>query len=387
MKVWITREQRRSRVAAGQKIALFFLLAVAITLIAVKYHQKINALYHSTLRRSAPGIIQGDIESGQVIKEILSDIGLGRAPLTEQPQNFRGLKSDYPSFKSGWPKDYPYSWFVFRLQARCRDFYNIVYDALELQRPDGLIVRLIRSDFGDTVSEYHLAPDATLPAISAVSVVFTDFADLKSRDALDLIWLDVPFGFVLKPDQVPDAKLAKALKSSQGQGILELPTDRASWEVILRSHKLSKTIITDELNEKNFRRIFGLFPMLQACYFIKSGEMDREAVRLAIGQAEELKLTFFYLNESPDYADSLAYAKGLKIKKPVQVWTEKTETGSFRDILLSRTNALAADFKGLYYVESRSQNVEALGSLLPLLVKLNIVLTPPTRSAESIEQL
>ena len=387
MKTWISREQRRSRAAIWQKITLITLLVAALALVEIRYHRNIITFYNSLIRKSNPGEVHRDVKSEQLFKEIMSDLGLGQAPLAKQLLNYRGLRSDYPFFKAGWPRDYPYAWFVYRLQARCHKFDYIVYDASELKGTDGLLIRLIRSDLGDTISELQLLPDATTPAVSSVSFVFTDFADFKSRDALNLVWLDIPFGFVLKPDQIPGAKLAKALDSSRGQGILELPTDRASWQVILHSHKLSKTIHSDELTERNLRHIFSLFPALQAFYFDRTGDMDKEAVGLIIGQAEEMKLTYLYLNDSPDYADSLAYAKGLKIKKPVQVWNEKAQTGTFRDTLLGRTNDLAASFKGSYFIESRQQNIETVQSLLPLLEKLNIAPTPPLRVAESVERL
>ena len=102
---------------------------------------------------------------------------------------------------------------------------------------------LIALESLDTLGEIILTPSRQAqPDQSSIAFLFDKFADFKVEDALELIWMDIPFGFILEPDQIPGDKLSKALLNSRGQCILKLPADRESWDLVLKGHKLAKNI-------------------------------------------------------------------------------------------------------------------------------------------------
>ena len=263
------------------------------------------------------------------------------------------------------------------------------YDALEIGDNDRLVVKSIGSFDSDTLAEFEFVSSSrAIPKVSSISFVFRNFADFKREEALDLIWLNIPFGFVLKADQVPDEAISKALKSSQAQCFLELPADMISWEVILNGHRLLKNIPDNELSDSNLRAILETFPVLDAIYFHIGDDIDRDLVRLIIGLADNLRLTYLLSDDNPDFADSLAYLKGLKIKSMPDIDKDISLAGNdLRSLIISRTNRFRQSDKGSYFVPSRFDEVENLKIFLPLFERLNIVITPPLRLAPIIEKL
>jgi len=248
---------------------------------------------------------------------------------------------------------------------------------------------LIDTYTGDSLAEFlFVSSSKATPRVSSIGFIFVNFADFKQTEALELIWLNLPFGFVLKPDQAPDNKLAKALKSSRGQCILELPSDTISWNIILSGHKLAKRLSDNKLNSSNMRAILDIFPVLDAISFKEIGLENRELEKMILNEAANLRLTYLYSRKTPGYADSIAYLKGQKIKITSGGGTVKKLSGNeLRVSIISGANDLTKFNKGIYYISSTTENLEIIKSLLPLFEKLNISITPPLRLAETVEDL
>ncbi|GEM_PF-3165261 len=388
MTTWVSRNQRQKHNLVLKKLLLAILIMIAVFLIGARFYPElidIDGILDIVLKKGS--IIDPD-NVELIYSQIVADLGLGQVEIKREPLNFKGEKKDYPCFSLLWPRGLPYVWFILRLQNKCSFFENLVTDAIEIKKGGSLVSWLVVPVDGDTIAEFRLISSNTLARVSSLSFIFKDFVEFKQKEALDIIWLDIPFGFILRPDQVPGGKLAKALKSSKGQCILEIPADRESWEIIIKGHELSGRIKNRELNEENLLTILNIFPVLDAIYFQVDRDIDRKLIQLIIGAAERLRLTYIYQNNTSSYIDSLAYSKGLKFKRMVEtIDCSRISGDEFRSKVYSRTNELTKLNKGLYYIKSKQENIEIIASLLPLFERLNIIIVPPLRNAESAEKL
>jgi len=389
METWIKRDQRRRKFRHWRIIILAALLLIAAGISLNRFYPKVFNIHRITGISSDKNAFgkSGDVLA--LFSSILEDLGLDHLEISRQRVNHLGKSTAYTCYRAAWPKDFPFVWFTQNLQNRCSAFDDLGYEASELADENRLLIWLTDPLLADTLVELELiASSQAIPKVSSISFVFTDFADYNRQQALDLIWLDKPFGFTLKPDQVPDEMLAKALKSSQGQCFLELPPDTADWSVILNGHRLANRIPDNELSEDNLRTIFEVFPVLDAIYFQPNENPNRDLVKMIINMADNLRLTYLYSGETADYADSLAYLKGLKIKRIFGAGEFKILSGNeLRESIVSRANNLTRFNKGLYFIPSRPDDMEIIKSLLPLFEKLNIKIAPPLRLAPLVDSL
>ena len=389
MAAWIKRNQRKKHNTFWKKLLLIILFLIAIGMILTRCYPDIFKINHLSYFASEKKFISNPTEAESLYYQIMAGLNLDRIEIKRQPLDYQGKKRTYPCFKGLWPKGLPFVWFTLKLQNERCNFDNLTYEAIEVNKGNGLVSWLIESSGRDTIAELNLVSSQNVIAgVSSISLMFKDFANFRQKEALNLIWLDIPFGFTLTPDQVPGRKLTKALKSSKGQCLLELPTDRENWMTILHSHKLSKTIKNEDFNYENILAIVQVFPVLDAIILYPDTNIDRELVNLLISAAQTLRLTYIYNNSSSSYADSLAYAKGLKIRRMTEV-IDCYQIGSdeLRNNILHQTNYLAKSNKGLYFIRSCTENIDIIASLLPLFKNLNIKIVPPLRHAEVIEKL
>lgn len=395
MKTWISRDQRKRRAPLWKKITLIILILVAGGLLLIRF-------YPGTLKNKdiAKASLKKILETGKepiwnpartesLFTNIMEELGLGHVEIEKRLLNFNGLKRPYPCYRASWPQNFPFVWFTLRLQDNCRHSENLAYNATEIKNGKGYLAWLIKPAYGDTIIEIELKSDKNLlPQATSISFIFDDFADFKIKEALNLIWLDFPFGFILRPDEIPDTKLAKALRSSKGQFILEFPANIENWDIILKSHQLSGIIENNRLNEENIGKILEMFPRLSAFYFDEDNGVDRNLVKILINEAEKMKLVYIYRKNVPILADSLVYSSGLKIKRPIDVINCKGLTDiKLKSSIINQTAFFNKYNKGLYSIDSRFDNVEVIASLLPFLAKLNIIVVPPLRNAKLVERL
>jgi len=389
---WRTQDQRQEKQAGRiKKLVLVLLAAAAIVLVIERYYPAVFSNYHLADFISDKSFSGGHDELELFYSGLLSELGLTRTEINSGLLDFNGDVREYPCYSVSWPGQLPYVWFVLKLQNRCYNYSNLFYDAVEINKGKKLVSWLVNSISGDTTAEFVLVASSNqLNMVSSISFLFKNFADYKLKEALDLIWLDIPFGFILLPDQIPNKKLSKALKSSKGQCILEIPADRESWKVILNCQRFLKNIRNPDLDEDNILAIFKIFPALNGFYFNRPNEndIDRELVRMVVDAAEKLKLNYIYDPEKISYCDSLVYSKGLKIKMLTESMDCcKMTYQQLKDEINSRTNQLTKSNKGLLIVNSNKNNMDVIASFLPLFEKLNITLVPPLRHAETVDRL
>jgi hypothetical protein len=395
MKTWISRDQRKRRTPLWKKIILVILMFVAGGLLLIRFYPgtlKDKDIAKASLKKileAGKEPIRNPARTESLFTNIMEELGLGHVEIEKRLFNFNGLQKPYPCYRASWPQNFPFVWFTTRLQDNCRHSENLVYNATEIEDGKGYLAWLIKHAYGDTIVEIELKSDKNLlPQATSISFIFNDFADFKNKEALNLIWLDFPFGFILRPDEIPDIKLAKALRSSKGQCILELPANIENWDIILKSHQLSGIIENNRLDEENIGKILGMFPRLGAFYFDEDNGVNRDLIKIFINKAERLKLVYIYRKTIPGLADSLVYSSGLKIKRPIDV----INCNGFTDIKLKNSIIEQTAFfnkynKGLYSINSRFDNVEVIASLLPFLAKLNIIVIPPLRNTKLVERL
>jgi hypothetical protein len=231
-----------------------------------------------------------------------------------------------------------------------------------------------------------LSNSAVTPGVSSIAFIFNSLADLKEAEALSLIWLNMPFGFTLTPGQVPAAKLAKALATSNGQCFLELPTSRDEWRLVLQGHKLTKIIRDDSLSSENILAVFKVFPMLQGFCFERQGPPDRQLVQQILNAAEALKLAYIFDGSDISSVDSMAYARGLRIRQfPETNDCLALSIDETRALILHGTTEYSRQNKGIYLLSSSPESVMLIDSLLPLFRKLNIQPVSPLRLAEILD--
>ena len=369
-------------------IALLLLL-IAIALSIWKFYPQVfrSKAIKSIVAEKPP--LSSPAEIDTFVTAILAELRLNDDAIKPRPLNNDFKKVDYACFKIGWPRDFPYIWFTERLQRKADSLGNLTYDAVESTDGNNLLVWIIAPEFSDTLAEIALAASSGVsPRMSSIAFLFDNFANFKSDNALDLIWLNIPFGFILQPDQIPNEKLIKALKASPSQGILSIPTDSAGWALILSAHKLAKTIRDTRLNEANMRAALGVIPVLNGFFLHDGPGSDREIIKLIIQEAEALHLTYLYSREQASYADSLAYLKGMKIKSLDNYIDCREQTpAELRKTIIDNMNDFTRNDKGTYLLASDAQTVEVIKSLQDLMAKLNIIIVPPLRTASTIEGL
>ncbi|OQX91725.1 MAG: hypothetical protein B6D58_06635 [candidate division Zixibacteria bacterium 4484_95] len=395
MIAWIPRDQRKKGVPFWEKITLVILIFIACGLLLITFYpgklkdKNIVGTSIGKILETGKGQLRSPAQTESLFTNIMEDLGLGHVAIEKRHLNFKGLKKNYPCYRASWPQNFPFVWFTLRLQYICKYSDNLTYNAIEIKDGKGYLAWFVKSAYSDTVAEIELKPDKNLlPQATSISFMFNDFADFKIKEALNFIWLELPFGFILRPDEIPDAKLAKALKASKGQCILELPANIENWDIILRSHKLSGIIENSQLNEENIGKILGMFPRLSSFYFDEGNGIDRNLVKLLINEAERLKLVYIYRKTIPGLADSLVYSSGLRIKRFEGVINCNGMTyKKLKSLIVDQTVFLRKRNKGLYFLDSRSENVEVIASLLPFLTKLNIIVVSPFRNAQLVERL
>jgi hypothetical protein len=389
MENWVKREQRNHKRSLWRILTPVFLLLVALALVAYEYAPQLIKKRSLIEMTSSGNIISTDQQIRAFFVSVIEDLNLDTLSLEKQPLDYANRKVSYPTYRIAWPKDLPYVWIGEKANIQKAKYDDLTCEGLELDDNKGLVLWLIAPSIKKPIGELYLESSSrAAPVMSSIAFLFDNFAEFKKDEAQQLAWLDIPFGFILKPDQVPGSKLNKALRTSKGQCILQLPADRASWDVILNSHRLAKQIPTSDLTENNIRLILEQFPVLTGIYLTNTQELDRDLVRIIINQANLLDITYLYQNSSPDFADSLAYLKGLKIKK----WANLKDLRGLakEDLyrsLLDDTNYLTHHDKGICELASRSDNIEVLKSLLPLYSKLNIIIARPIRMAAPVDNL
>jgi len=389
METWISRDQRQTHNRRWRLSVITLLLLISLVLVLYKFYPRIFDINRLVAQKSDKSAFKNSGESKAFIIDVLGKLGLEYLPVTDEPLDYFQKPALFPAYKILWPKDYPFVWLTARLQIECRAYENLAYSALEIGDNGRLAVWLIDTYTGDSLAEFLFdSSSKATPRVSSIAFVFDNFADFKQNEALELIWLNVPFGYVLKPDQVPDDKLAKALKSSHGQCILEIPSDTISWEIIMNGHKLTKRLSNNELSPSNLRTVLDIFPVLDAISFKESEMENHELEKMVLSEAANLRLTYLYNRNIPGYADSIAYLSGLKIKRTIENGLSNSlSSNELRLAIIGVANDLTRSDKGIFYVNSTADNLQIIISLLPLLEKMNISITPPLRLAETVENL
>lgn len=389
MENWIKRENRKKTGIPRAKIILLVLLFIAIGLYGSRFYPAIFKLksYVGALSETKTLASEQDIQAA--IENILDELRLAKAGIERPALNYINQQVEYPIFRVLWPNDFPFIWFTDRVQRQSQKYSGLHYQAVEVGGGKNLLVYFLVPGLSDTLTEIQLISSSKVqPEISSIAFIFDDFADFKIQDALELIWLDIPFGFILSPDQIPASKLAKALRASQGQCILKVPADRESWILVVKAHKLAGIVRNTDLNEVNIRAVFGAFPMLDAFYFSDMEDQDRELVKLIVDQAENLRLSYIHQNQKVGYADSLAYIKGMKIKELTGVTTcLEMSKDEIRKLIVHNANDFLKRDKGIYLIASRTGNTEVIKSQQPIFKKLNIVQVKPLRMANIVDNL
>jgi len=389
METWINRNQRPANGYRRRLFMIALLLLIAAGLVIIRYLPAFVNLNRLTAPKSDKPAFRENGEPTALIQGTLGQLGLEHLAIIPEPVDYKQKPVDYPTYKILWPKDYPFVWVVSRLQADCQVYDDLSYTAIEIGENEKLVFWPVDSFGGDSLAEFlFISSSGAIPRVSSVAFIFENFADFKQTEALELIWLNIPFGLVLKPDQVPDAKLTKALKSSQGQCILELPSDADSWDIIFNGHKLAKRLPNNELSSLNLRAILNIFPSLDAISFKAGENEDRELEKMVLNEADNLRLTYLYNRKYPGYADSIAYLKGINIKRTVDGDSVNILSGEqLRLSIVDKANALTSFDKGIYYIPSTIENLEIIKSLMPMLEKLNISITLPLRLAKTVDSL
>ena len=217
METWISREKRRNQTHRRRLFVIVLLLLISSALVSYKFYPRIFDINRLIAPKSDKPAFENSGNPRAFIIAILSQLGLEHLPVTVEPLDYFQRPAIYPAYKILWPKDFPFVWFTSRLQIECQAYDDLANSALEIGDNDRLVVWLIDSYAGDSLAEFlFISNSKVTPRVSSIAFIFENFADFKQTEALELIWLNLPFGFVLKPDQVPDIKLAKALKSSPG---------------------------------------------------------------------------------------------------------------------------------------------------------------------------
>lgn len=386
---WVKREQRILKTPVWRKAVLISLAVVALALPAYKFTPELVKKRSIIELTSEKKIINSEEGLRSFLLSCLADLNLDTACLEKQPLSFDNRQTDYPDFKMAWPEALPLVWLVSQVNTRKLEYDDLTYEALELANNQGLLIWFLASSVDDTLGELYLETDSNaLPLRSSIAFLFDNFADFKRDEALKLAEINIPFGFILKPDQVPDKKLSKTLKTSQGQCLLQIPADRQSWDVILNGHRLAKHIPSSALNSNNIRMVLEQFPALEGFYFVNIQDLDQELVRIIIDQSNILNLTYVYRNTMPSFADSLAYLKGLKLIRMANL-KELTRLSDkeLQDTLLNDTKILAGRDKSIFNIAGNPGNIDVIKALLPLYAKLNIILAAPLHLATPIDSL
>ncbi|MCD6163422.1 MAG: hypothetical protein J7K40_13560 [candidate division Zixibacteria bacterium] len=386
---WITRNQRPKQHTLWLRLLLIVLIIIAVGLVLARFYPAAFEIFNSSEKFCNGGNINNTDEIETFYLNILTELNLDQNEIHHQPLNFNSQTRDYPCYSILWPKELPFVWFTSELAKACRRNSSIIYEAIEINKDGNLAAWLISPSLNDTISELVLISSFKAQTrVSSISFIFKDFVELKQKKALELVWQNIAFGFILYPDQAPGKKLNRALKSSSGQCILELPSAREDWEIVLNSHRLLKNIKDKELNMENILAIFKSYPALDAFYLQADTNYNRELVRMIIDATEKLHLTYIYQNNNPNYIDSLAYAKGLKIKRLINtIDCSYIASDEFRMLVIAHTNEFTELNKGTYLISSNPDNVDILISLFPLFQKMNIKIVPPLRHTESVEKL
>jgi hypothetical protein len=386
---WIKRDKRaRSRVS-WSRIVLWVLFLIVISLLISKFYPSLFKLksYVNVISDKQPLGTGADIQ--KVVENILGELRLGKTEIMQQPLTYTKQQADFPVLRMYWPEDFPYVWFTNRVQRELSNFEDIGYFAIESNGGKDLLMYFYVPDLGDTLAEIQLIGSSKVqPELSSIAIIFSNFADFKIEDALSLIWLDIPFGFILVPDQIPGDKLAKALEAGPGQCILEIPAGRDSWELIMKAHHLAGIVKNTDIDRNNMRAVFNAFPVLDGFYFTDSDNPDRELIKLVIDQAEVYRLVYLRHHPGVSYADSLAYLKGMKIKEfnDISKYVDLSPT-EIKSLLVHQANDFSKHDKGVYILASRADNIDILKALQPLFERLNIVQVKPLRIAKLVENL
>ncbi len=391
METWIKRDTRKQFKSHRGTIIVLVLLIIAVSLCLYEYYDNIESLLVRYGMISTGEKVISESEIASLIRKTLNDHRLFDIEIEKALFDYHNIKTNHPCFKTIWPEEFPFIWFNTVLKQNSAGFDNLAITSGELDNADRLLVYLIHSQSADTLGEILLKSSRQAqPEMSSIAFLFDNFADYKIENALELIWMDIPFGFILKPDQIPGDKISKALSNSRGQCILEIPADRDSWELILKAHRMAKNIDDIEFSASNLRAVFGVFPTLDGIYFFSDSNAvaDRDLIKLVMEQIEYYRLAYIKLGSSPVYADSLAYIKGLKIR---DFNTVIDFTGLEEAELINGLIKNASDFsksnKGIYLIRSNEESSKAIKQVQELFERLNIVQSRPLRIALSIENL
>jgi len=388
METWISRNKRKRKTFWQRWFIIPILLVIAVGLYMPYSHPQLRpkAILHNIIP-PVPVVSETDIY--HFLSDILAEFRLDSLNIELKKLDTSQTKVNYSRYDISWPKDFPALWFVNRVQQKGQSLAKFSSKALENRADESLTIWLMAGDYADTIAEIELIPNTdAVPRMSTIAFVFDNFANFRIDEALALTELNIPFGFIIQPDQIPGTKLVKALESSRGQCLLKVPSNRLGWELVMATNQLAKAISNNKINQVNMRSVMANTPSLAGLYFTDSLAIDKEIVRLVLDEAEYSKLSYLYQDNGCSFCDSLAYLKGINILKfDNLVDCRKFSVDELSETILGAANNFAVDNKGVFLLNSAQEILPVIKSLDNIFKKYNVIITPPLNTAAVIDGL
>jgi hypothetical protein len=390
----VSRKQRADNRASLLKITLWCLGILFVLVLTIRYHHSVVASISTLLSsgehrqgtRTRIDLNFPNIDS--LFMKTFSELGLEEQKPKRIGENEKSWSSKHsPQFKARWPAAYPLVWFTQKLQMVCFRYDSLRYDAIEKSGGKGLLAAVINGR--DTLGRIELTIDARcLPGASSIAFVFDRFDDLTTAQKKSLINLNIPFGYILRPNQIPNRELGKVLNACRGECILEIPVDKGGWTTILGAVHMTSVGKGGRPGEKNVAALLARFSAIDGFYLDNTTILDKDIIADIISPIKKMGLTYIYNNSIPNYADSIISSQGLKIGRFINKMDFRgLKAAELKRSILARIVILAEHNKGTYMLDSRPENIEIINSMMPFLAAMNVIVCAPMTNTELIDRL
>jgi|GEM_PF-3561986 hypothetical protein len=382
MTKWIGRSKRADRVTRI-KYLIWIIVPVAVFLIVFFLKDKIGdspkSLFSAKRNIATSPVSLPQLNVDSLLYSILTGLRLDSCQLVAGYNDiFINGKKKYPHYLIKWPLAYPLVWFTREIQSAIRLRDSLRYDAVELEA--GRKLKLVIIMGGDTLGQIELAADDHyLPAVSTAAVIIDNFNLLSKSQVLSLVKMRVPFGYIFYPDQIPDGDIAKVLKTCRGECYLRLPTDKNSWQAIMKRTRVGGSGKGARLNDKNLETILHRFPVIDGFLFDESRGIDKETLQTLIKRAKTMNLFYLDIESTSGIIDTILVQNMVKIGIPDRLTDLRSlPSAEFPKRFKIDFGKPAVHPKTIYFLSGQSKLLEALNSLTDFRNKWNVNLMPPS---------
>jgi len=379
---WIPRKKRKKISPLWLKAVVAGIIFVLVAAMGILFQDFLSGIMRQKQDRpnKTPVFKITPEAVDSLLGRAVARIGLGPNDL-RRSGGFSHGRADY---RIDWPRNYPSIWLVKGFQSVCNEAGGLV--CIGTESNDGAVTDLEIRAGVEVVVNISVNRVVAAGRAGTISFAIENFAGLRRETIVKLIETGTAFGFFLKLGEFPDATLAKELQSSLGECILEIPTDASSWEIILkaRKFKVSRGLFPDE---SVIRSILEQAPRLKAISLVGNTEQNRSLTRRIIAAAAELELDYIYMNDTADFADSLAYSAGLRIIRRSDFIDTGDKMSQVKSAIMERIGQLSLKDKGCFVLPGTPESIAFLSLLKPNLDRLGLKIIPPSVFIKPTEKL